>query len=168
MSDSDDPRKEAEQLRSAHQTLLLSTVNSDGFPEISVAGYIEEEHKFYLFISGLAAHTRNLQENGLASIMFIEEESAADHPFGRKRLTYRCNANLIPRDADRFDHLLDQFENQFGTLIQTLRGLGDFQLFELSIDKGRYIAGFGKTFEIRSQEHPFQQVTEATLSKGAP
>ncbi len=167
MTRSTDTRQEAENLRSECASVLLSTVNGDGFPEISYAPYIEDEGRFYIFISGLAAHTKNLLDHGMVSVMFIEDESLADHPFSRKRLTYRCSAMVISRDTDRFDNLLDRFESRFGNLIQTLRSLTDFRLFELTPDKGRYVAGFGKTFEIEYPDNRYQPVTESSLKKKA-
>ncbi len=159
-------KQEADELRSRYNTLQLSTISGEGFPEISYAPYIEDERKFYIFISGLATHTRNLQERGMAGVMFIEDESHADHAFGRKRLTYRCKATTIPRGTDRFEHLLNRFQNQFGTLIQTLRALPDFQLFELAPDTGRYVAGFGKTFTVQYPDEQYCQITESDLEKG--
>lgn len=163
MSSSTEFQQEADNLRTECETLLLSTVNGEGVPEISYAAYIEIDNKFYIFISGLAAHTQNLLDSHVASVMFIEDESDADHPFGRKRLTYQCAVHVIKRDVDAFDLLLDRFESQFGNLIKTLRGLADFQLFELTPEKGRYVAGFGKTFEIDCAGNQYQPVTEASL-----
>jgi|SaaInlV_120m_DNA_4_1040238.scaffolds.fasta_scaffold18322_2 heme iron utilization protein len=162
-ANSPDTQQEADSLRSSCQSLLLSTVNKEGFPEISYAPYVEAESKFYIFISGLAAHTENLLESRVASIMFIEDESLANHAFSRKRITYLCEATCISRDTDSFDNLLDRFQDQFGKLIQTLRGLGDFQLFELTPSNGRYVAGFGKTFEIECSDNQYQQITETSL-----
>jgi heme iron utilization protein len=132
MTSSTDIQKEADQLRSGCETLLLSTVNGDAFPEISYAAY-------------------------------IEDESQANNPFGRKRLTYQCEANFIGRDGGSFDDFLDKFQGHFGNLIETLRNLADFQLFELVPDKGRYVAGFGKTFEIDCQDNQYEKVTESEL-----
>lgn len=165
MTSSLDIQQEAGNLRSGCETLLLSTVNSDGVPEISYAPYIEDEDRFYIFISGLAAHTKNLLDNSMASVMFIEEESQAEHAFSRKRLTYHCSATVILRDVARFDDLLDKFQSQFGNLIQTLRSLADFQLLELVPDNGRYVAGFGKSFEIEYPDNQYRQITESDIRK---
>lgn len=165
MTHSSDIKQEVENLRSGCKTLLLSTVNRGGFPEISYAPYIEDENKFYIFISGLAAHTKNLLDNRMANVMFIEDESLADHSFSRKRVTYQCEAMPVSRDSDDFDDFLDRFQSEFGNLIQTLRNLADFQLFELAPDNGRYVSGFGKTFVVEYPENQFRQVTESNLKK---
>lgn len=155
-----DIQKEAESLRTGFQSLLMATVNDQNFPEISYASYIEEGGKFYIFISELAAHTKNLLNNNKASVMFIEEESKAGHSFARKRQTFTCEASRVARDNHSFDLLIDKMQARFGNLIETLRHLNDFHLIELSPLSGQYVAGFGKTYEIEISTGQFRLVTE--------
>ncbi|NNJ90787.1 MAG: HugZ family protein [Gammaproteobacteria bacterium] len=140
--------KELESFISGLQSLLMATVSDQGFPEISYASYIEVDRKFYIFISELASHTKNLLKNSNASVMFIEDESQASHSFARKRLTLTCEASRISRDNQLFEILIEKMQLRFGNLIETLRHLNDFHLFELRPLTGQYVAGFGKTYEI--------------------
>ena len=166
-SKSDDIKKQADDLYQGFDTLLLSTSSNDGFPEISYASYVEESNSFYIFISELASHTRNLLNKPIASVMFIEDEKEADHAFARKRLTYRCEVNLISRDTPLFGEILIKMEQRFGALIKTLSQLNDFKLFELQPVSGQYVAGFGKTYEISYSDKRFSHVTQADIRKSS-
>jgi putative heme iron utilization protein len=141
--------KELESFISGFQSLLMATVNDQGFPEISYASYIEVDGKFYIFISELASHTNNLLKNSNASVMFIEDESKASHAFARKRLTFTCEASRVSCDKQLFEILIEKMQQRFGNLIDTLRSLNDFHLFELRPLTGQYVAGFGKAYEIK-------------------
>lgn len=148
------------ELRQGFDTLLMATVNEGGFPEASYAAYVEYGDSFYIFISELASHTNNLKRSGTASLMFIENEADADHAFGRKRLTYRCDAAEVMLDEERFEPVLQLMEERFGRLIATLRGLKDFQLFQIKPQSGQFVAGFGKAFEIdysQGEKHRHQR-----------
>lgn len=160
MSEKSDIQIAAESMRSGFQSLLMATVNDQGFPEISFAPYIEDDGNFYIFISELAAHTRNLLKNSKASVMFIEDESNAPHSFARKRQTFNCEASRISRDGKSFEILIAKMQERFGNLIETLRHLSDFHLIELKPLNGQYVAGFGKTYEIEISTGQFILVTE--------
>ena len=128
-------------------TLMLATVNDDGLPEASYAPYVEHDGCYYILISGLASHTANLKKSGMASILFMDNCDNV-HAFAQKRLTCHCTATAVTREGDLFASLMALMEESFGKLITTLRGLNDFQLFQLSPIKGNFVAGFGQAFEV--------------------
>ena len=129
-------------------SLMLATISGKGQPEASYAAYMEHERCFYIFVSELASHTQNLKQSGVASVMFMENEADVRHAFARKRLTCQCLATVVGRDEPLFETVMEQMEEQFGNLIATLRGLGDFHLIQLKPLTGNFVAGFGKAFEV--------------------
>lgn len=136
-------------LRQGCQTLLLATVNADSVAELSYAPYVEFGGDFYIYVSELAAHTKNLLSTGVASIMFIENESEAGHLFARKRLIYQCQAVEIQPQDLLSSNILEKMEAKFGSLIVTLRSLGDFHLISLTPNAGQFVAGFGMAFSVK-------------------
>jgi putative heme iron utilization protein len=134
--------------REGFATLLMATVDPDGEPDASYAAYVEEGGDFYVFVSELSVHTKNLLESGRVSVLFIEEEASAGHLFARRRLTFRCRAEEIARGSIGCETILDRFEVRFGALIATLRGLQDFHLVRLRPESARYVSGFAKAFAI--------------------
>lgn len=137
------------QLISARETLLLSTVNAEQQPEISYAPYIRDRAgDFVIYVSELATHTGNLMRRGEAAVMFIQSEAASRNPFARQRVILQCRAGEVSREDSRYPVLLECFEERFGETVRLLRSLPDFHLITLSPRSGRYVAGFGKAYEI--------------------
>jgi hypothetical protein len=131
---------------------MLSTVDGGGQPQASYAPYvIDDRHQIYIFTSGLSAHTDNLHATGLASVLLIEDESAAPQVFARQRISYDCRATLLPRGNPSWEAIADRFEQRFGEIISMLRSLEDFQIFCLSPQGGRFVMGFGAAYAVDPQ-----------------
>jgi heme oxygenase (biliverdin-IX-beta and delta-forming) len=141
--------REVREFQSAFRSVMMATVNQDGVPEASYAPYVRDDDGiYYVFVSGLARHTRDFQETGHVSLQFIENEDAARNPFARRRLTLLCDVAVIPRESPVHEQMLGQFTHIFGRFVNTLRGLPDFRLFRLSPRCGLYVRGFGQAFRV--------------------
>ncbi len=151
---------ESQELRERFQTALMATVNGEAEPEASYTPYLFHDDKFYIFVSGLSAHTTNLRNNGRVSLLFIEEESQARNLFARKRLTYQCSARPIARDDERWPALLDLYQDRFGPTVEMLRQLPDFILFELEPRRGNFVKGFGQAYLLEGDG--LREVRQAT------
>lgn len=139
----------AQVLQQRCKTLLLSSCNHQGDPEISYAPYFRDtEGVFYIFISELAAHTRNLQAHPKASIMFIADEQDSQNLFARERLIYSCDVGWVAPEQAAYEILLDQLQVSLGNTVGMLRSLADFRLCRLVPTAGRYVVGFGKAYEL--------------------
>lgn len=135
-------------LRESQHSVVLATVDSAGYPEVSYAPYVcDEWNNFYIFISCLARHTHNLETNRKASLLFIEAEGLARQIFARRRLTYRCEVQPIACDTREWSAQLARMQSRFGAVIVTLTQLSDFRLFRLMPYEGRYVRGFGQAFQ---------------------
>jgi putative heme iron utilization protein len=140
---------EVREFRSAFHSVLMATVNQDGVPEASYAPYVTDDNdSYYIFVSGLARHTRDFHETGHVSLQFIENEDSAQNLFARRRLTLLCDVSAIPRESPVHREILEHFTQRFGRFINTLRGLPDFQLFRLTPRCGLYVRGFGQAFRV--------------------
>ncbi len=154
MSDIDKQEQEEhtqnyQQLIKNQQTLLLATVSTHAEPECSYAPYVTDEHKvFYIFVSELATHTKNMMDTQKASILFIKPEQETKNFFVRERVIFDCTISEIQQDDELFNRQLSRMNDQFGETVELLRSLSDFHLLALTPVKGRYIAGFGKAFTI--------------------
>lgn len=141
-------------LRESQRSVILATVDSAGYPEASYAPYIcDERDTFYILVSQLARHTRNLEVDRRASLLFIEPEDLARQIFARRRLTYLCEAEPIARDTPRWRAQLAVMQRCFGAVVGQLSRLPDFRLFRLVPLEGRYVRGFGQAFQWRHAEH---------------
>ena len=138
-----------QQLLRQVRSLVMATTNSDGSALASYTPFImNEQRQFYVFISQLAAHTRNLQRTGQAGVLLIEDESAGSHVFARTRATFQCRAQPVPLDGAEGQAVLAEYQTQFGEIVGLLRSLPDFQLFKLQPLSGSLVLGFGQAHEL--------------------
>jgi putative heme iron utilization protein len=141
------------QIREKLRTVVLGTVSADGEPEASIAGAVlGEGGALIVYVSGLAAHTRNLRATARASVLIAEDESAATQALARRRLTLACTAAAVARDGPEFSPLVAAFRARFGATIDLLAAMPDFQLFRLAPQRGRLVVGFGQAFEIEPRD----------------
>lgn len=131
------------------QSLMLSTLRSDGQPQASYAPFVMDNGRcFYVFVSGLSSHTQNLSTTHQAGILLIDDEAQTQQIFARQRLMYECTAELIDRHSPQWSNIADQFKSRFGNLIDMLRQLPDFQIFKLVPQAGQFVIGFGAAYEV--------------------
>ncbi len=133
-------------------TLQLATVGGDGLPHASYAPFVPGGNDFFVYVSELSEHTRNLLDTARASVLVIEDEGEAENPFARRRLVFDCRATTIARDTPLWNETLDRFEQRFGDIVQTLRGLRDFVLFRLHAESGVYVRGFGQAYRLEGEK----------------
>ncbi|MDB9314137.1 pyridoxamine 5'-phosphate oxidase family protein [Spirulina sp. CS-785/01] len=131
------------------QSLVLSTADDHGTPNGSYAPFVQDEGKnFYIFVSGLSAHTQNLSINPKVSVLFIEDEAQAEQPFARRRLSFDCTATVMERETEEWEAIAEQFTTKFGEIIDIFRSLPDFRLVKLTPQQGRFVIGFGAAYQV--------------------
>ena len=149
---SSSPEESLQQLLLNMKTLLLSTLNKEGLPNISYAPFFrDEDGVYYIFISQLANHTQDLLTNPVAAIMLAADEQDTQQVFARTRVTYQCHVERVAVENHQYEMLLDQFSIKFGSVIDVLRDLPDFILFRLTPEHGRFVKGFGQAYELKGK-----------------
>ena len=151
-NDATPTREEIEAFRASFQTMTLATVSASGEPEASYAPYVSDDFgNLYAFVSTLSRHTRNMQQTGRASVIFLEDEFACVNVFARKRLVYRCFTHGVSRDAADWRALMQKFDARFGPFMETLRSLADFGLMRFMPFNASYVMGFGQAYALTGQ-----------------
>jgi putative heme iron utilization protein len=143
-------RQTLERLLTEYKTISLATRDKGGKPQVSYAPVaVDNERCFYLFVSELSEHTANLQDNGLASIMVVEDENRSDQLFARSRLTLEGKTQEVSRGSERWTLAADVYRRRFGKFFDTLAQLRDFHMFCFQAKKARVVVGFGAAFEVK-------------------
>ena len=145
------------------KTLQLATVDSQGIPHISYAPFIREAEHFFIYVSQLASHTEYLQQTPKVSLMVIRDEAQSKNLFARERLIIQANATVLDQMAH--NSVLDNMETSLGGTVAILRSLPDFVLFKLSAVNARYIAGFGKAFQLDMQKMLLEHISAEKLAE---
>ncbi|UUM31367.1 heme utilization protein HutZ [Vibrio japonicus] len=157
---------EVQAFRDSRKTLQLATISEQGIPNATYAPFAFDSHAYYILVSDIAAHGRNLKTNRNVSILMIEDESECKQIYARKRLTFDTRAELVERNTDSWQQGVSALHARFGDIIENLSQLGDFNLYRLVPDSGRYVKGFGQAFEISGNDLlDFVHLTEGHIQQ---
>ncbi|MBD2417855.1 pyridoxamine 5'-phosphate oxidase family protein [Anabaena cylindrica FACHB-243] len=149
MSQVEKVQTEYEKFPQGFSSIIISTVNEKGIPNTSYTPFVMDESKnIYIYVSGLASHTTNIHAHPHVGVLFIEDESKTPNIFARRRLSFDCTATLITRETEKWNQIVEQFQDRFGEIIEMLRSLPDFRIFQLTPTEGRFVIGFGAAYNI--------------------
>ena len=129
----------------------IATLGGDGSPEASYAPFVRRDNNYFLFLSELASHTRNLQHNPTISLLLIEDEAQAGNVFARKRISLQGRADFVGREESEFAPVLSEFHLRFGQVMELIEPLPDFRLFRVTPASGRFVRGFAQAFELSGE-----------------
>ena len=150
---------EVESFLETFQTLVMASMTSKSEPHASTAPYVRFGNDFYILISTVAQHGRNLLENPNVSLLFVEDESQCVQPFARKRVTIEATASEIHRVDEAYTAVLERFKAHFDPeLVTSLTQMGDFHLFKLSPKNGSVVMGFGKAYRLDEKLEVLNQI----------
>lgn len=136
----------------SRKLLNLASLTAGGHPHASTAPFLAADGNFYLFISDLSEHAANLKGDSRASVIFNADESDTRQPFARLRVTFNVEAGVVGRDDPLWQRRIEQMGEKFGPVVDHLKDLEDFHLFELKPSGGRYVKGFGRAYALEGLE----------------
>lgn len=124
----------------------LATLEEGG-PFVSAVNYLfrpgegEALGDFYLFLSRLARHSKNIEKNPEVGLLVVERDPGVGLP-ERKKLTVTGRAQLL-RSEPETKLLGEQYRRQF-PFSETFFMLPDFSFYRLRPSSAHWIAGFGE------------------------
>ena len=136
-------------LKERHGVLCTLSQALDGWPFASLTPYaFAATGDPIILTSTLAEHTRNIDADPRVSLFIVDSE-AVHNPQAGARLTLMGLADAIDGEAieDARQRYLGRFPES-----ESLFQMTDFTLFKLSIERARFIGGFGDIFWINSGE----------------
>jgi hypothetical protein len=141
------------------QTLMMASLTPEGQPHASTAPFVQQGNDFYILISTVAQHGRNLLNSQSVSLLFAEDEAKTLQPFARKRITIEVTVSEILRETGAFDAMIMLFKEKFDSdLVNSLSGMGDFHLFKLSPLSGNVVMGFGQAYRLNENLEVITQI----------
>lgn len=150
-ADSKDIGTEIATFKKEFGSIIIASVDKNGYAVVSYAPLMQIHDKLYIYISEVAEHFASISVNpDKIEIFFLEDESKAKSVILRKRLKYRAEARFIERDCEEFTQALNQLESTMDGAggIKTIRQMQDFHLIELKLGLGRFVKGFGAAYDI--------------------
>ena len=85
------------------KSLTISSLDENKNPFSSYAPYVKYNHKYYVYLSLMAKHSKNLTQNKIASIFFSEDEKDCSNIFAKKRVSIQCNVENSVSDLQLND-----------------------------------------------------------------
>jgi putative heme iron utilization protein len=120
------------------EAALLPFVASDDFAAV------------YVQASGLARHSRGLMADARVGVLVHAADTPDADPMQLPRLTVQAVVRVLARETAEFTAAADRFAGRFPAARMTL-SLGDFNLYELTLGRGRYVEGFARAFNVGPQ-----------------
>ena len=118
-------------------------------PYVSWVAYVADENfsGFYLHLSKLAKHTRNLLENGKISVSITEPDSGEGDPQLLARLILQGRVELLERESEAYATNKARYIDRYPDSAM-LFDFADFSLFRFVPELGRYVEGFASSHRI--------------------
>lgn len=128
------------------KSIILGTVDAEGNPNSSYAPFVNIDNKFYILVSFMSRHTKNLRDQKKASMMFIADESNSKQIYARERLTFDVAITQVARDSDQWNTVVEKLKETHGKVVEVIAPMEDFILLALNPVKGSYVNGFGSAY----------------------
>lgn len=121
----------------------------EGETNLAMVAYIaaEDFSSFYIHVSRLGKHTRDMETDPRVSLLIAETDDQRADPQILARMSLQGTAELVPRDASDYGQIKTHYVKRFPAS-EPLFSLGDFNLWRITPKSGRYVAGFGRAFNL--------------------
>jgi heme oxygenase (biliverdin-IX-beta and delta-forming) len=121
----------------------------DGEPNLAMVAYAfaEDFSSFYIHISKLGKHTGDMENDPRVSLLLTETDDRRADPQTLARVSLRGMAEILPREDPTYTQVKNIYLTRFPEAEQ-LFSLGDFNLWKITPRGGRFVAGFGRAFNL--------------------
>lgn len=109
----------------------------------------------YVQASALARHSRGLTPGARVGLLVHAADTADADPMQLPRLTVQAEVRMLEKETDELATAAARFIGRFPGAEVTLN-LGDFNLYELTLGRGRYVEGFARAFNVGA--HTFAEI----------
>ncbi len=125
----------------------------EGFPEVSMVPLVAEPDgsAFYFHASKLAHHTQNILREPRISLMLSEPDDWGRDPQTLARIGIRGEARALPLEGAAYERVKSMYLERFPESAAHF-SLGDFALYRVEPVAARYVAGFGRIFNLSAAD----------------
>lgn len=136
------------QLIRSTRVAALGTLH-EGEPSLAMVAYAfaRDFSAFYIHVSRLGKHTADMGSDPHVSLLITEVDDRRADPQTLARLSIRGMAEMLPRNAPDCAQVRGIYLERFPES-EPLFSLGDFNLWRIRPGAGRFVAGFGRAFNV--------------------
>jgi putative heme iron utilization protein len=124
----------------------------DGSPFVSMVVYAVSDDltSFYLHLSRLAVHTRDILADSRVSLLIHETDHGESDPQTLARLTLQGDAVTISKTDSYYEAIKSLYLKKFPDAEMRF-SLGDFDLYRIEPKAARYVGGFAQAFNLTAE-----------------
>ena len=124
----------------------------DGAPLVSMVLYAVESDisAFYIHVSSLAHHTDGLTADGRVSLLIAQPDDGSQDPQTLARISIQGQATAIDRGTADCTAAQTRYLARHPQAAMNFQ-LGDFALYRITPTAARYVAGFGRIFNLSKE-----------------
>jgi len=121
-----------------------------GIPNVSLVLFAAAPDfiSYYLHLSRLAQHTQDLLADPRAGLMISEPDTHQKDPQTLARISLLGDVELLAADVNGFSSARDAYLLKFPQARPNFM-LGDFALYKFQVRSARFVANFGKIFNLK-------------------
>ena len=137
----------------SRRVAALGTLGEDGNPFVSMVPYAMEPLLgcLVIHVSGLAAHTGNLQARPNVSLLVMQAEVQGEPVHALPRVTLDGLARVLEAGTPAWETCQAAYVKRFPEA-QFMTQLGDFRFVAIELKGARQVAGFGAARSIDKDE----------------
>ena len=129
-----------------HRQLTLAVCEGNQ-PYTAMSGYAWHAGGILIHLSNLSAHKRVLRANPHCSALIAEPDDGRAEVMSLTRLTLNGDAALLDKAGSAYADARAAFTARLPGS-ELMFGLPDFDLFHIAPSSGRFIAGFGRAYNL--------------------
>lgn len=139
-------------LLAASSVASLATLH-DGAPAVSLTPWAPaaDGASLLVHVSGLAQHTRDMVADSRVAAMVAEPESSGTLAQALPRVMIQGVVREIDRSSPDYEAAKSAYLARHPRSEMTF-GLGDFSIFAIEPRTTRFVAGFGRAFDVEVEE----------------
>ena len=130
-----------------YEISILGTIGKENYPFLSKVLPMYQNNNFYVLISDLSEHTKNIMLNKKVSFYFSLKETNKTK-LNNQRLTLNGTVSKlnISKDDIKYQSLLESY-NEIDKGSKMWGMFSDFNFYTFKPKRALYIEGFGKAYE---------------------
>ena len=135
------------------QRILALSVLIDTQPYVGLLPYAltPDRNTALVHASGLARHTRGLQHGAPFSVLIHRPDQPDSDPLQIERVMLQGAVEVLPKGSAEYQRARRSYVGRFPSSEQTFM-LGDFNLYALRFESGRYVSGFARAVNVTARD----------------
>ena len=127
----------------------LARLIREGEPNLAMVAVAFEGDfsAFYIHVSKLGKHTRDMEKHSHVSLLLTGTDDQRADPQTLARVSLQGLAEILPKTDPGYGRVKKIYLERFPEAEQ-LFSLGDFNIWRIRPTGGRFVAGFGKAFNL--------------------